>query len=156
MQSAIAAWRNGVRLNGMLIFLFGIAKLGVQEMESVRNTVRSRLDKSLKCACCNRLHRSSISSRIHPTNFCCSASCPHWNCPLTFTVHWSSLSQPIKGRFHASQNFFTKRRGNFDCLSAYPSEEMTFTFCTARPAVIVCPGGAYTSLSDREAAPPGA
>ena len=48
MQSAIAAWRNGVRLNGMLIFLFGIAKLGVQEMESVRNAVRSRLERFLK------------------------------------------------------------------------------------------------------------
>ena len=42
-------------------------------------------------------------------------------------------------------------------LTAYlhtPSEEMTSSFCTARPAVIVCPGGAYTSLSDREADPP--
>ena len=34
------------------------------------------------------------------------------------------------------------------------SEEMTSSFCTARPAAIVCPGGAYMSLSDREADPP--
>ena len=52
------------------------------------------------------------------------------------------------------QNLFLKDGASLTAYLHTPSVEMTSSFCTARPVVIVCPGGAYTALSDREADPP--